>query len=317
MPSDGDSVADLVRSALTVTLSLRHELHAHPELMYEEHGTAQRLYARLMCIPGLDIRQGVGGTGIIAVLGADRPGPCVALRADMDALPIQEITDKPYKSKTTEMMHACGHDGHMACLVGAAIVLSKLVDRLPGPVKFVFQPAEEGGNGAVKMIDEGVLDDPPVAAMFALHAWPWTPLGSIACQVGATMASVDDFHIVVEGIGAHAAYPHRGVDPIVIAAQIVTALQSIVSRQTNPVDTAVVTVGQIHAGTARNIIPPHGRVTRYGARPESAGSRADRATPGIAGERHCRGHGWSRACGGIQARVARACQRCVNGKARS
>ncbi len=250
----------LIQEALPALIDLRHELHQHPELKYEEHWTAARVVQALEDVPDLDINQGVARTGVVATLGADKPGPCLALRADMDALPISEETGAPYASLTEGKMHACGHDGHTTCLVGAVRVLGQLADQLEGPVKFLFQPAEEGGAGGQLMCQEGVLDDPPVQAIFGLHGWPYLELGQVGLRSGSLFASSDSFEIVVEGQGAHAAWPHQSVDPVLIAAHITTALQSVVSRSTDPLDSVVVTVAQIHAGTAFNIIPSRARL---------------------------------------------------------
>ena len=248
-------VAALTQEILPSIVALRHELHAHPELGYEERETADRLLRRLETVRGLQIRTGVARTGVVATLNAHMAGPCVALRADMDALPIQEETALPYSSEVAGRMHACGHDGHMSCLVGAALVLARMADELPGKVKFIFQPAEEGGGGAPAMCNEGVLDDPRVDAIFALHGWPGVDLGSVELSAGPTMASSDRWTMTIDGTGTHAAFPHQGVDPIVVAAQVVTALQTIASRTIDPLEPVVVTVGQFHAGTASNIIP--------------------------------------------------------------
>jgi amidohydrolase len=210
----------------------------------------------LAALGNLEIRSGVAGTGIVATLNAGKPGRCVALRADMDCLPIEEETGLPYASEHPGRMHACGHDGHVACLVGAAKVLSQVADTLPGKVKFVFQPAEEGGGGAAVMCREGVLDDPKVDAIFALHGWPELDLGKVGVGRGAVMASMDSWSMTVRGEGAHAAYPHKGIDPIVAASQVVTALQTIASRSIDPLEAVVVTVGRFESGTAPNIIPP-------------------------------------------------------------
>ena len=249
-------IGPLIEAALPDMVALRRDLHRHPELGYEERRTAERILAHIGQIPGLEIQTGVAGTGIVATLGKDKNGPCVALRADMDALPMQEEADVPYKSRTPGKMHACGHDGHTTCLVGAVRVLAQCADELTGPVKFVFQPAEEGGMGGKRMCEEGVLEHPDVAAMFGLHGWPQLPQGQIGLRAGELLASTDSFEIQVSGTGAHAAFPHQGIDPVLIASHIVVALQSIVSRNTDPLDSAVVTVAQIHAGTAFNIIPP-------------------------------------------------------------
>ncbi|MDA0334440.1 MAG: M20 family metallopeptidase [bacterium] len=245
----------LINSLLPDLVALRHELHRHPELAYEEHATAARIVDQLQHVPGITLRTGVAGTGVVATLGADRPGPCVALRADMDALPIEEQGDHAHRSTVPGKMHACGHDGHVTCLVGAAQVLAQLGDELEGPVKFLFQPAEEGGAGARRMCEEGVLDDPPVQAIFGLHGWPTLPQGQVGVHAGGFLASSDRLHIAVRGVGAHAAFPHEGIDTVLVAAHIIVALQSIVARNTAPLDSVVVTVSQVHGGTAFNIIP--------------------------------------------------------------
>lgn len=249
-------LAPLIERALPDVVALRHELHAHPELAYQEVETSRRVAERLQRIRGLTIRTGLaGGTGIVAMLNANRRGKCVALRAELDALPIQEETGKPYASMTPGRMHACGHDGHTACLVGAAAVLAQVTDELPGCVKFIFQPAEESGGGGERMCAEGVLDEPRVDAAFALHGWPSLPIGTVGVRRGAVLASTNPWTMTVHGKGAHAAYPHKGIDPIVVASHIVTAWQTVVSRGTAPTDSCVVTVGKFHAGTAENIIP--------------------------------------------------------------
>ena len=246
---------DKIEAFLPDLIALRHALHANPETGFKEHETSARMAAELASIPGLDIRTGVAGTGIVATLGADKSGPCVALRADMDALPIVEETGLPYASRREGVMHACGHDGHMTCLVGAARVLAGMADELSGPVRFIFQPAEENDGGGRVMCEEGALDDPPVAAAFALHAWPSLAIGQVGVRGGPAMASTDEIDITVIGKGSHAAAPHLGADPILAASHIVTALQSVVSRRLPPYAPAVVTIGRITGGTARNVIP--------------------------------------------------------------
>lgn len=237
-------------------VQLRHGLHAQPELAYQESRTAARILDELGKIPNLKVRSGVAGTGIVATLNRDREGPCVALRAELDALPIEEVTSAPYRSTCPGTMHACGHDGHMTCLVGAARVLSAHAEELPGPVKFIFQPAEEGGAGAARMIEAGALDDPKVGAIFALHGWPEVPLGAIAIGTGPVMAGTNTFDLIVRGPGTHAAYPHHGADVIAAAAQIVTNLQAIPSRRIDPVEPAVVSICQLSAGRTYNVLPP-------------------------------------------------------------
>ncbi len=254
-------IADAVKRVTPVVTRLRHDIHAHPELGFEEVETARRVVESLAELPNLKIQTGVARTGVVATLNADRAGPVIALRAELDALPIQETSDLPYRSTIPGRMHACGHDGHTACLVGAAIVLSEIADELPGCVKFIWQPAEEGRAGGAVMLDEGVLENPRVDAAFAVHGWPYLPLGAIGARAGATMASADFFEITVRGVGAHAAYPHRAVDPIFVGAQIVSAVQSIASRGVDPLDAVVVSVTEFHAGTANNIIPATARLT--------------------------------------------------------
>jgi len=246
----------LIDAILPAITALRHEIHAHPELGFEEVETARRVVSHLQRLPNLKIQTGVAKTGVVAVLNAGKPGPCVGLRADMDCLPIVEESDISYKSTCPGKMHACGHDGHTATLVGAAMVLSRLADELPGQVKFIFQPAEEGGGGGEVMCNEGVLENPKVDAIFALHGWPLLDLGVVGVRGGPSLAATNPFEITVHGVGSHAAWPHGGVDPIVAGAHIVTALQTVVARNSDPLDSVVVTVGKFHAGTAVNIIPP-------------------------------------------------------------
>ncbi|HOJ33811.1 MAG TPA: amidohydrolase [Candidatus Hydrogenedentes bacterium] len=240
------------RYATSAAVELRHELHANPELRFQEKWTSNRIAAFLEehSIP-FD-RGFAEGTGIVATLkGKSRK--CVALRAELDALPIHEETGLPYASQHQGCMHACGHDGHMAALCGAAAVLGAVRESLPATVKFLFQPGEETAGGAELMIRDGALDG--VDAIFALHGWPDLPLGKVGIKAGPFMAGAQDFSVRVLGKGAHGAMPHAGIDPIVIAAHIITGLQTIVSRRTSPLDAVVVTVAQIHAGTSTNVIP--------------------------------------------------------------
>ncbi len=236
---------------------LRRELHANPEPGYKEVATAARVAAMLEGLPGFALRRNVAVTGLVATLDGHKAGPCVALRADMDCLPILEETGLPYASTKPGLMHACGHDGHTAALLGAALVLAQARDDLRGPVKFIFQPAEEGGGGGRRMTEEGVLENPHVEAIFGHHNMPGSDiaLGDVGLRPGAIMGGTCDFVIEVRGRGGHAAAPHAAVDPIYVGAQIVNALQSLVSRTQNPVETLVITVGRFHAGTASNIIP--------------------------------------------------------------
>lgn len=245
-----------IESVLQDMIALRRDLHAHPELGLREERTSKRVVEILSSAGKFAIQTGIAKTGVVALLNKDKAGPCLAIRADMDALPVIEQTGVPYASQTPGMMHACGHDGHTACLVGTALVLSRMADELPGKVKFIFQPAEENDGGGRFMVEAGVLEDPHVDAAIALHAWPGQSVGRISVRPGPAMAAVDTVNITVRGQGSHGAYPHRGIDPVLTAAHIVVALQSIVSRSIDPVDCGVVTVGSIHAGSAPNIIPP-------------------------------------------------------------
>lgn len=257
MNEETGEVRERVLAVLPRVRELRRDLHAHPELGYEEHRTAGLVASELRSLPGFEVRTGVAGTGVVAVMGAGLPGPCVALRADMDALPLQEISGVPHASRFQGKMHACGHDGHTAMLIGAAHVLHSLVDELGGPVKLIFQPAEEGGAGALKMRQAGVLRDPDVAAIFGTHNMPSPDFvaGDIALCEGPMMAGSGVFEITVRGRGGHAAVPQSCVDPVYVGAQIVNAFQSIVSRYNDPLDPLVVSVTKFNAGSARNIIP--------------------------------------------------------------
>jgi len=248
----------IVEKRLGEIIEVRHRLHQIPELGYEETKTAAQIRGELDRL-GIEFVGGVRGapTATIAMIG-DQTRPCVALRADIDALPIQENTGLPYASQHPGRMHACGHDGHAANLVGAAAVLKEIERELPVCVKLIWQPAEENGGGAKKLVDAGVLDGrigPKVDAIFGLHGWPEMRVGTVSTRPGGLLASMDSFHATFIGQGAHGAYPHLGRDPIAAAAEAVLSLQQIVSREVDPTDSAVVTVGQFHAGTAVNIIP--------------------------------------------------------------
>ena len=240
---------------------LRRDLHQHPELMYQEHRTAQRVVEQLSAAGIQHVAGLAGGTGVLGYLPATTTAPenaeTIALRADMDALPILEATGVPYASTTPGIMHACGHDGHTSILVGTARYL-KHVER-PRNVLFVFQPAEEGGAGGRRMCEDGVLNGSvlgrPADVIFGLHCAPMLALGTAASRVGPMMAATDEIHIKICGRGGHAAMPQHTNDPVVAAAQVVCALQTIASRGVNPLDSVVVTIATIHAGTATNVIP--------------------------------------------------------------
>jgi amidohydrolase len=240
-------------------VTLRREIHREPELGFDTKKTAEKVLDALEGLP-LEVETGVAENGIVATLKGEGDGPTVALRADMDALPIQEETELPFASEEDGKMHACGHDGHTSMLVGAVRALSQdhLRERLNGSVKFIFQPAEEGGGGGRVMVEEGVAEG--ISSIFALHLWPGLPFGKAATKAGPIMAAADRFEMTVSGSGGHGAMPHLTTDAVVIAAQIVTALQTVVSREVNPVEPAVLTVGEIEAGFAFNIIPETARL---------------------------------------------------------
>ena len=258
-----DGIDDHFAKVLPIVTALRRDLHTHPELSLKEHETGCKVRRHLAGLPGIRVLPSLMGTDVVAILNENTEGRCIALRADMDALPIEEDTDPaivPYRSIVPGVMHACGHDGHVAVLVGTAMVLSRMADQVPGKVKFIFQPAEEGDGGARILCEKGVMEDPKVDGILALHAWPSQPVGMISLRYGPAMAASCSFFITVRGQGSHGAYPQRGIDPVVIAAHIVTGLQTIVARTVAPVDSAVVTVGALWGGTATNIIPPECRM---------------------------------------------------------
>jgi amidohydrolase len=251
---------DQIRDIRDDVVAIRHDLHAHPELGYEEQRTSG-VVQRELAGYGVEFRSGIAGTGVLGFLPATTdPGSArtVALRADMDALPIEENTDLPYRSTHPGRMHACGHDGHTSILLATARTLSAQPER-PNNVLFLFQPAEEGGAGGKRMVDEGALDGrflgPKADVIFGLHGFPSANVGHISTRNGPLMAAAAEFSVLVTGQGSHAAYPHYGVDPIVAAAHIVTALQSIVSRNVSPLDSIVITIGIFRAGVAHNVIP--------------------------------------------------------------
>ncbi|MFJ7746872.1 M20 family metallopeptidase [Peribacillus sp. NPDC097295] len=233
---------------------LRRMIHENPELGFEEHKTAEMIADYLKGL-GMEVTTGVAKTGVVGLLHGEQEGPVLAFRADIDALPILEKTDATFKSKNPGVMHACGHDMHTAMLLSAAKILSQNTQHISGTIKFIFQPAEEMLGGGGMMVDEGVLSNPPVDHAFAFHVWPELATGTYGFRNGAIMASMDSFDVVLKGKQGHGAAPHQGVDAIVGAAHVVTALQTIVSRETDPVDSVVVTIGTIEAGDGYNIIP--------------------------------------------------------------
>lgn len=267
MPAS-QTISQLIKADTPRLTGLRRELHKNPELSNNEHATAGRIEAELREL-GLELKTGLAtnGTGVIAYLPATTgTSETIALRADIDALPITEATGKPYASTTPGVMHACGHDGHTAILLGVARALSQLDER-PHNVLLLFQPAEEDGGGAEVMCDQGVLKGAsggglgePVTRIFGLHGWPRMEIGKVGTRPGPLMASTDDFDVRIVGRGGHAAMPHLAKDPIVAASAVIVALQSIASRAVNPNDAGVITVGQFEAGTANNIIPDSARI---------------------------------------------------------
>jgi amidohydrolase len=248
--------SELLAAARTIASEIvadRRQIHQHPELAYEEEQTSALVASRLRDL-GLDVTAGVAGTGVIGVLEGKLPGKTVLLRADMDALPIVEQNEASYCSLRKGVMHACGHDGHTAMLLGAAKLLTERREQLPGRVKFMFQPAEEGGFGALRMIEAGLLDSPAVDAAFALHIDGFRYVGQIGLRVGPASAASDRFTVTIQGKGGHAARPNMTVDPIVLAAQVILSLQTLVSREISPTEQAVVTIGAMESGTASNVI---------------------------------------------------------------
>jgi len=248
----GAAIRDLAQAEQAALIAIRRDLHAHPELAFEEVRTAGVVATELARL-GIACRTGVGRTGVVADIHGGRPGPTLVIRGDMDALPIAERTALPFASQNAGLMHACGHDVHTSTLLGVAAILQRLAPEMAGSVRLLFQPAEEILGGAKEVIAEGVLDGVDMALGY--HNHPDIPVGKFAFVHGANYAACDRFDITVRGVSGHAAYPHTTVDPIVAAAHLVTALQTIVSREVGALDACVVTIGAIHAGTVHNIIP--------------------------------------------------------------
>jgi hippurate hydrolase len=235
----------------------RREIHAHPELLYDVHRTAASVAEKLKSFGCDEVVTGVGRTGVVGVIRGRKPGAkVVGMRADMDALPIEEATSLPYKSTVPGKMHACGHDGHTAMLLGAAKYLAD-TRNFAGTAVMIFQPAEEGGAGARAMLRDGLFDRFGIQEVFGMHNYPSMPIGEFAIRSGPMMASTDSIAIKLEGKGSHAAWPHLGVDPVLVGAQIVNALQSIVARNVDPLEAAVISICVFQAGQADNVIPQH------------------------------------------------------------
>src|SRR5215510_1563624 len=236
-------------------IAWRRDIHMHPELSFQEFRTG-RLVADTLRDMGIEVETGVAKTGVVARIGEGRPA--IGIRADMDALPIQELNDAPYKSQTPGVMHACGHDAHTAMLLGVARMLNEMPDRPPGEIRLLFQPSEENSDsenksGAVRMIEDGALED--LDAVIALHINSNLPTGQIRIATGPNSAAVDSFNATIIGEGCHGAYPHQGVDPIFMLAQVINAIHGIRARRINPVHPSVISVGAVHGGSADNIIP--------------------------------------------------------------
>jgi amidohydrolase len=251
---ESGSLLEEARALQDTLAALRRRIHQHPELGFQEVETS-KLVAETLATMGLEVQTAVAKTGVVGQLGED--GPMVALRADMDALPISEASGVPYTSRVPGVMHACGHDAHTAMLLGAAMLLSRR--NMPGRVRFLFQPCEEGTDaegksGAMRMVDEGAMRG--VEAVIALHVDPRVDTGQITVGEGPICAAADSFAATIVGVGCHGAFPHLGIDPVFISAQVIMAIQGIVSRRVDPTRAAVVTVGSIRGGTASNVIPP-------------------------------------------------------------
>jgi amidohydrolase len=248
--SDIDSIAGRLVPRL---VELRKQLHQHPELAFEEHETAKAVTQFLNNL-GLPVKTGVGKTGVVAVLKGAKPGRTIGIRADMDALPIHEQTGLAFASKVAGKMHACGHDVHTVIALGVAAVLAELKNELHGTIKFIFQPAEETLSGARAMIADGALEDPKLDLILGYHNWPAVQAGKVGYNAGAVMSAADAFDITLKGKDGHGAHPHLAVDALAAGAHLVAQLQTIVSREVKPVSPAVLTIGEFHAGRARNVI---------------------------------------------------------------
>ena len=246
------TIDSIVTQAAEMT-AIRRDIHAHPELCFKEVRTAE-VVAQKLTEWGIPIHRGLGTTGVVGIVKNGSSSRAIGLRADMDALPMQEFNTFPHASQHAGKMHACGHDGHTAMLLAAARHLSQH-RHFDGTVYLIFQPAEEGGGGAREMIKEGLFEQFPMDAVFGMHNWPGGEVGQFAASVGPVMASSNEFRITIKGKGGHAAMPHNGLDPVPVACQMVLAFQTIISRNTRPIDSGVVSVTMIHAGEATNVIP--------------------------------------------------------------
>ncbi|MFQ5484039.1 MAG: M20 family metallopeptidase [Desulfobacterales bacterium] len=249
-----ENMRKLVHEHKDLIIHLRRDLHRIPETAFTEKKTSAYLTDYLNK-QDLDVRTGIARYGIVGLMETGRPGPTLMIRADMDALPVQELTGLPFASTHKGIMHACGHDAHMAMVLGAVTLFNKMKDKLSGKIKFLFQPAEEGPGGAKPMIEAGVMEHPKVDYSIGCHMWPQIPEGTIGVKGGPFLAAMDRFDIKIKGGGGHGAMPHLCIDALEVGTQVVNALQRIVSRQMDPLEPAVVTIGSFHAGTAFNVIP--------------------------------------------------------------
>lgn len=248
---------DITKETARITPQLvaqRRDFHQHPELAFQETRTAQVIADQLRKL-GLEVRTGVGKTGVVGVLRGRSGGRTIGIRADMDALPMTETGSLPYRSQNQGVMHACGHDGHTAAALSVARLLAEHREDVRGTVKFLFQPAEESANGAEEMIKDGAFRDPTIDAIISLHLWNYLPVGTVGFRAGPIFASADEMHITIQGKGGHGGLPHQTIDPIPVAAQVILALQLLVSRNISPFEPAVVTIGMVQGGSAFNVIP--------------------------------------------------------------
>lgn len=260
MPVTSSYFQRTAREIFPKLVDIRRSIHAHPELGFEEVRTSA-LVAKTLRSLGLKVQTGVAGTGVVGLLEGKKRGPVVAIRGDMDALPITELNRVPYRSKISGRMHACGHDAHTTMALGAAMLLAPLKKELEGSVKFIFEPSEERNPpGAQELIKAGVLENPRVDAIFGLHVFARAEAGKVGFRAGPMMASADEFYVVIKGKGGHGALPHLTIDPVVVAAELIIALQKVVSRGINPFHPGVLTIGKIEGGTAQNIIPDEVRL---------------------------------------------------------
>ena len=249
------NLLDPILTQSATIAAIRRDIHAHPELCFEEQRTSE-LIAQQLTAWGIEVHRGLGGTGLVGVIRNGSSARAIGLRADMDALPMQEFNQFPHASQHPGKMHACGHDGHVAMLLAAAQYLSQH-RHFDGTVYLIFQPAEEGGGGAREMIRDGLFERFPMDAVFGMHNWPGLPVGEVALSAGPVMASSNEFKITITGKGCHAALPHNGIDPVPVACQMVQGFQTIISRNKKPVAAGVISVTMIQAGEATNVVPDH------------------------------------------------------------